>query len=154
MEICPPEDLHLQGLQQPAVTAQQWAQGTTDGGTPWYSPEEMKWTQRFFVLFQAKSRLKRAILLVAAVSQQEPSGEPCRKLAVASKLWFGTHPLQDLCQIFRFLFSGFFFLFLFMLAFYLTVPHEFKAISLVYFVTRMGYFVWSSLMEGKNTRCM
>lgn len=48
----------------------------------------------------------------------------------------------------------FFFLFLFMLAFYLTVPHEFKAISLIYFVTRLGYFVQGSLMEGKNTRCM
>lgn len=140
------------------MTAQQWAWGTADGGAPRYSPKETKRTPDFlffFVfLFQAKSRLKRAILLVAAVSRQEPSGEPCRKLAVASKLWFGTRPLQDLCQIFRFLFSVFFFLFLFMLEFYLTVPHEFKAISLIYFVTRMGYFVQSSLMEGKNTRCM
>jgi len=41
-----------------------------------------------------------------------------------------------------------------MLAFYLTVPHEFKAVSLIYFVTKMGYFVWSSLMEGENTRCV
>lgn len=41
-----------------------------------------------------------------------------------------------------------------MLAFYLTVPHEFKAVSLIYFVTRLGYFVQGSLIEGKNTRCV
>lgn len=31
---------------------------------------------------------------------------------------------------------------------------SFKAVSLINFVTRKGYFVWSSLMEGENMRCM
>lgn len=92
------------------MTAQQWA-WDTDGGAPWHSSEEMdSWlvvvVVVVFIPFPSQIHVEKSH--PPSGCRQEPSREPCRKLAAASKLWFGTRPLPDLCQIFRFLFIVFF----------------------------------------------